>query len=539
MGQVSLFDDFEGFEGFGAGDIEDLVEETKPKKKENKKKQEKNSKAKSKAKEEKLTLPVTVTGNSVDLSFSESDFGKPEVTLSDLMKKVKAIYPYADICELKNGGKGVLLCVKSNLTAVEPETPIPFDSLLPVTVAFGIISAQYYSEDFEGKDVITAFDVLRKFEESENCGGLETAGIYWDPKKKLVIPFFKANDFAGLDQMISLPVKVGFFDGNEYTEGDFDGADKVSLKRLLSECEVSELGDGAEMNYICTPGRILPVLCSKSSSSAKVEVEYIDLPCTMAFTFKPERIELTSDMFDGKETIRILDVQKMVESMYKIFTADNTEVYYVKEDNLVVVNRKSSTKGACIDKKVVSDLMSAREYVKTSAFPICYIEMGKLLFRYEKAGIGEFIVPVDKKFQVLTCANMTLTLSLPKIPRLFLEETVRMFKASPEKEMAVQIWYNKNKKEYKLVVPEVLDANKVSITTVYDTCLFKKGFFVVCDIHSHNTMPAFFSSIDNADEIGTQLYGVIGNVDHDDVSVKFRVGCEGCFKELTVDEIFS
>lgn len=532
MGQVSLFDDFEGF---GAGDIEDLVEETKPKKKENKKKEGKNSKAKSK--EEKLTLPVTVTGNSVDLSFSESDFGKPEVTLSDLMKKVKAIYPYADICELKNGKKGVLLCVKSNLTAVAPETPIPFDSLLPVTVAFGIISAQYYSEDFEGKDVITAFDVLKKFEESENCGGcLETAGIYWDPKKKLVIPFFKANDFAGLDQMISLPVKIGFFDGNEYTKKDFEEADKVSLKRLLSECEVSELGDGAEMNYICTPGRILPVLCSKSkSSSAKVEVEYVDLPCNLAFTFKPERIELNSDMFEGKETVRIPDIQKLVESMYKIFTKDNTELYYVKEDNLVVANRKSSTKGA-FDKKVVSDLMSAREYVKTSAFPICYIEMGNLLFRYEKAGIGEFIVPVNKKFQVLTCANMTLTLSLPKIPRCFLEETVRLFKSSPEKEMAVQIWYNKE--EYKLVVPEVLDANKVSITTVYDTCLFKKGFFVVCDIHSHNTMPAFFSSVDNTDEIGTQLYGVIGNVDHDDVSVKFRVGCEGCFKELTVDEIF-
>lgn len=536
MGQVSLFDDFEGF---GAGDIEDLVEETKPKKKENKKKEGKNSKAKSKAKEEKLMLPVTVTGNSVDLSFSESDFGKPEVTLSDLMKKVKGIYPYADICELKNGKKGVLLCVKSNLTAVAPETPIPFDSLLPVTVAFGIISAQYYSEDFEGKDVITAFDVLKKFE-SENFQSnfFENASIYWDPKQNLVIPFFKANDFAGLDQMISLPVKVGFFDGNEYTytKENFEGADKVSLKRLLSECEGSDLGDDAEMNYICAPNRILPVLCSKSkSSSAKVEVEYVDLPCTLAFTFKPERIELISDMFDGKETIRILDVQKMVESMYKIFTADNTEVYYVKEDNLVVVNRKSSTKGA-FDKKVVSDLMSAREYVKTAAFPICYIEMENLLFRYEKAGIGEFIVPVNKKFQVLTGANMTLTLSLPKIPRRFLEETVRMFKASPEKEMAVQIWYNKE--EYKLVVPEVLGANKVSITTVYDTCLFKKGFFVVCDIHSHNTMPAFFSSVDNADEIGTQLYGVIGNVDHDDVSVKFRVGCEGCFKELTVDEIF-
>lgn len=50
----------------------------------------------------------------------------------------------------------------------------------------------------------------------------------------------------------------------------------------------------------------------------------------------------------------------------------------------------------------------------------------------------------------------------------------------------------------------------------------------VIEIHSHHQMPARFSPIDDADERGFRLYGVIGHV-LDEPEINFRVGLHGMF----------
>lgn len=49
------------------------------------------------------------------------------------------------------------------------------------------------------------------------------------------------------------------------------------------------------------------------------------------------------------------------------------------------------------------------------------------------------------------------------------------------------------------------------------------GWQVVCDLHSHHGMRAFFSATDDADEGGLRLYGVVGHV-LDAPEVRLRVG---------------
>jgi PRTRC genetic system protein A len=60
----------------------------------------------------------------------------------------------------------------------------------------------------------------------------------------------------------------------------------------------------------------------------------------------------------------------------------------------------------------------------------------------------------------------------------------------------------------------------------------------VIDLHSHNSMPAFFSATDDADEQGLRFYAVIGRIDTDQPQIRVRVGVYGHFLDVPADMIF-
>lgn len=55
---------------------------------------------------------------------------------------------------------------------------------------------------------------------------------------------------------------------------------------------------------------------------------------------------------------------------------------------------------------------------------------------------------------------------------------------------------------------------------------FSESKKTIFEIHSHNTMDAFFSFIDDEDEVGFKIYGVIGNV-VGQPEISFRIGVFG------------
>lgn len=60
----------------------------------------------------------------------------------------------------------------------------------------------------------------------------------------------------------------------------------------------------------------------------------------------------------------------------------------------------------------------------------------------------------------------------------------------------------------------------------------------VIDLHSHNVMPAFFSSTDDRDEQGLRFYCVIGKVDTETPEILCRVGVYGHHMLVPVETIF-
>jgi PRTRC genetic system protein A len=75
-------------------------------------------------------------------------------------------------------------------------------------------------------------------------------------------------------------------------------------------------------------------------------------------------------------------------------------------------------------------------------------------------------------------------------------------------------------------------------TTTRVSSLGDGGLDTILDLHSHGTMPAFWSAIDNADEGGFRFYAVIGRLD-DRPEIRLRLGAYGYHFDLPLATLFA
>jgi PRTRC genetic system protein A len=120
----------------------------------------------------------------------------------------------------------------------------------------------------------------------------------------------------------------------------------------------------------------------------------------------------------------------------------------------------------------------------------------------------------------------------PKIPIMFFHQIVTFFRDVHTKqgtEAAALIRWNQERQEYYVEIPGGPDGKEQDLSAgsvKYKPDPTNKDI-IVMDIHSHHTMTDFFSSIDDADEQFTQLYGVVGNIDHSSPTASFRARMHG------------
>ncbi len=165
---------------------------------------------------------------------------------------------------------------------------------------------------------------------------------------------------------------------------------------------------------------------------------------------------------------------------------------------------------------------------------------------YEKRNtpVGEFVYKkVDCNIPYIeSVGEASFNYKLPKLPKSMLLAIVEFFRDIMRKmrgsEVMVQIWWDKEKEEYSLYVPE----QKVSGATIdfqHSKDLQEDENKVwVLDIHSHNTMGAFFSGTDSSDEVSTRVFGVIGTISDKGFSSVWRAGVNGKFQSLKPEDIW-
>jgi len=179
------------------------------------------------------------------------------------------------------------------------------------------------------------------------------------------------------------------------------------------------------------------------------------------------------------------------------------------------------------------------EGLRESDKPINFLLTGRGAMKVMKNKIGIFVSKTD---DVPGLPNISegLLLSVPKIPYYMFTQTISFFRAVMKKyddaEAMVQFYYDEENKSYVVHCPDqIVSGAHIDFKRSQE---FDDKYILVMDIHSHNTMGAFFSGTDNADEQETRIFGVLGKLNNDIPEMKFRISVGGAFKEINIFDIF-
>lgn len=176
-------------------------------------------------------------------------------------------------------------------------------------------------------------------------------------------------------------------------------------------------------------------------------------------------------------------------------------------------------------------------------------KIGNVMYQYVVAANGLFIRAEDSRLEALVkVATARLTgladlvqganLKIDRVPGVWLRSVLASARQHMPNEAMYQFWFDGEPGNYK---PSVQRTWRCSMPRQIQTATAVKyndlGQTVI-DLHSHNSMPAFFSSTDDADEQGLRFYAVIGRIDTDHPEIRVRVGVYGHFMDVPADMIF-
>lgn len=179
--------------------------------------------------------------------------------------------------------------------------------------------------------------------------------------------------------------------------------------------------------------------------------------------------------------------------------------------------------------------------------PITYVCAKNGLFEVRHSEIVTITSRPKEVMGVTQELKEGIEFNLPKIPFLFLQQTVRFFRGVEERrksssEAIVQVWWDRETKQYIMHVPEqVVGGASVNHNSTFDQDNGGK-YIHVADIHSHtSSMAAFWSGVDNRDEerVTTErLFGVIGKINQPIPDWKWRLRTRGGFVDLNITDVF-
>lgn len=127
-----------------------------------------------------------------------------------------------------------------------------------------------------------------------------------------------------------------------------------------------------------------------------------------------------------------------------------------------------------------------------------------------------------------------------KIPQRFFDLVLDSFLANPDKERYAAVTWDKG---YHLVFPEQaatkedLEEGESAGHGSSAGVAYLNPDSVILDIHSHGTMPPFWSSRDNKDETGLKFYAVVGHL-RKTPQIRLRVGVYGYRDAISWQDIF-
>lgn len=206
-------------------------------------------------------------------------------------------------------------------------------------------------------------------------------------------------------------------------------------------------------------------------------------------------------------------------------------------DCLVIPSVRAKSKGISAYKGVFDSVEAARASDKViSLIPA---RDGRI-YEMRRTELGEFIAP---KNNVVDFCEVRAGFSpaLPLIPRELMGQIVSFFRCfmsgAEEYEALAYIYWDRQEEEFVVFVPKQKAAKARVDTTLPGNSLTEERYLHYADIHSHNSMAAKFSAVDDKDEKATRLYIVLGCLDRFYPSISVRMSCGGTFVTLNPDSV--
>ena len=198
-------------------------------------------------------------------------------------------------------------------------------------------------------------------------------------------------------------------------------------------------------------------------------------------------------------------------------------------DCLVKPRVTAQNKGIQSYKGVFTSLEEAR----ASGKAICVIpsDDGKI-YEMRNTEMGEFVAPKSKVIE-FDAIRAGFTPALPLIP---LQQIISFFRCymreGSEYEALALILWDREIGEFMVHIPRQ-EVSKARISADLNACTLPEDRYLhYCDIHSHNSMAAKFSPVDDADEYATRLYIVLGRLDQFFPDISVRMCCGGTYVPL-------
>lgn len=162
-----------------------------------------------------------------------------------------------------------------------------------------------------------------------------------------------------------------------------------------------------------------------------------------------------------------------------------------------------------------------------------------IYYDYVFAGNGVFIeaegpmlaarIPIEKcEIRGLAPLDARVVLRYGKIPAFLIEHILENFTYFHDKELYSAIIREND--EYAVYVPH---QDRFEASVSYETTSSP----VLLDIHSHGVMEPWFSEIDNKDDVGLRIYGVIGKCHERIPEILLRVGVYGYYMPITWEAV--
>lgn len=203
----------------------------------------------------------------------------------------------------------------------------------------------------------------------------------------------------------------------------------------------------------------------------------------------------------------------------------------VKDPECVVKPQiRMQKKGVADYKGVFPTLEAARASNKV----ICLIpSRDGQTYEMRRSELGEFIAP-KHKITEFSEVRAGFRPALPRIPQELLRAIIGFFRSQMESgaefEALVRIYWDRKEQKFIPFVPKQrATKDSVTVRLTDEDLPDDTRYLYYADIHSHNSMKAVFSAIDDMDERGTRLYLVIGRLDQFFPEISARISCGGSF----------